>query len=97
MNKKLFTLHILNEILSVASMGVALFWSAGRLDWLPAWGLVAVTFAWTAATLAVTLRAHPALLAERHDVDPAKPDFTVQTQQDIIATQEATTAAFRDL
>lgn len=38
-----------------------------------------------------------ALLAERHDVDPAKPDFTVQTQQDIIATQEATTAAFRDL
>lgn len=37
------------------------------------------------------------LLAERHDVDPAKPDFTIQTQQDIIATQEATTAAFRDL
>jgi putative ABC transport system permease protein len=38
-----------------------------------------------------------ALLAERHDVDAAKPDFTVQTQQDIIATQEAATAAFRDL
>jgi putative ABC transport system permease protein len=38
-----------------------------------------------------------ALLSERHDVDAAKPDFTVQTQQDIIATQEATTAAFRDL
>jgi putative ABC transport system permease protein len=38
-----------------------------------------------------------ALLAERHDVDMTKPDFTVQTQQDIIATQEATTAAFRDL
>ena len=38
-----------------------------------------------------------ALLAERHDVDASKPDFTVQTQQDIIATQEATTAAFRDL
>ncbi len=38
-----------------------------------------------------------ALLAARHDVDPAQPDFTVQTQQDIIATQEATTAAFRDL
>jgi putative ABC transport system permease protein len=37
------------------------------------------------------------LLAERHEVDPAKPDFTIQTQQDIIATQEATTAAFRDL
>jgi len=38
-----------------------------------------------------------ALLAERHDVDAAKPDFSVQTQQDIISTQEATTAAFRDL
>ena len=38
-----------------------------------------------------------ALLAELHDVDIAQPNFTVQTQQDIIATQEATTAAFRDL
>jgi putative ABC transport system permease protein len=38
-----------------------------------------------------------AVLAERHDVDPQKPDFTVQTQQDIIATQEATTEAFRSL
>ncbi len=37
------------------------------------------------------------LLAERHDVDPASPDFSVQTQQDIIATQEATTEAFRSL
>jgi len=38
-----------------------------------------------------------ALLSERHDVDPSSPDFSVQTQQDIIATQEATTEAFRDL
>ena len=38
-----------------------------------------------------------ALLSLRHDVDPTQPDFSVQTQQDIIATQEATTAAFRDL
>jgi len=37
------------------------------------------------------------LLAERHDVDPASPDFTLQTQQDIISTQEATTEAFRSL
>jgi putative ABC transport system permease protein len=37
------------------------------------------------------------LLAERHDVDPANPDFTLQTQQDIITTQEATTEAFRNL
>ena len=38
-----------------------------------------------------------ALLASRHDVDVTQPNFTVQTQQDIIATQEAATAAFRDL
>ncbi len=38
-----------------------------------------------------------ALLVERHDVDASQPDFSVQTQQDIIATQEATTEAFRDL
>ncbi len=37
------------------------------------------------------------LLVERHDVDPGKPDFTVQTQQDIISTQQATTEAFRNL
>lgn len=37
------------------------------------------------------------LLAERHDVDPLSPDFSISTQQDIIATQEATTEAFRDL
>ena len=37
------------------------------------------------------------LMAARHEVPVSKPDFTVQTQQDIIATQEATTAAFRDL
>ena len=36
-------------------------------------------------------------MATRHEVPVSKPDFTVQTQQDIIATQEATTAAFRDL
>ncbi len=37
------------------------------------------------------------LLARRHEVDVNKPDFQVQTQQDIIATQEATTEAFRSL
>jgi putative ABC transport system permease protein len=38
-----------------------------------------------------------ALLARRHDVDPRQPDFSIQTQQDIIDTQEATTVAFRSL
>ncbi|HWS23748.1 MAG TPA: ABC transporter permease [Anaerolineales bacterium] len=37
------------------------------------------------------------LLSDRHGVEPNNADFSVQTQQDIISTQEATTAAFRDL
>ena len=37
------------------------------------------------------------LLAKRHDVSLESPDFSVTTQQDIIKTQEATTAAFRNL
>jgi putative ABC transport system permease protein len=37
------------------------------------------------------------LIAKRHDVSLEEPDFVIQTQQDIIQTQEATTAAFRDL
>lgn len=47
--------------------------------------------------VATSINQITAILAERHDVDPDKPDFTVQTQQDIIATQEATTEAFRSL
>ncbi len=37
------------------------------------------------------------LLARRHDVTLDAADFSVTTQQDIIQTQEATTAAFRSL
>lgn len=37
------------------------------------------------------------LLARRHDVSLEEPDFIIQTQQDIISTQEATTEAFRSL
>lgn len=37
------------------------------------------------------------LLVKRHDVTLDSADFTVTTQQDIISTQESTTAAFRSL
>jgi putative ABC transport system permease protein len=37
------------------------------------------------------------LLAKRHDVSLDEPDFMITTQQDIIGTQESTTAAFRSL
>jgi putative ABC transport system permease protein len=37
------------------------------------------------------------LLAKRHEILLEEADFVVTTQQDVIQTQEATTAAFRDL
>jgi putative ABC transport system permease protein len=37
------------------------------------------------------------LLAKRHEVTLDEPDFIITTQQDIIGTQESTTAAFRSL
>jgi len=37
------------------------------------------------------------LLYTRHKVTASNPDFSITTQQDIIATQESTTAAFRSL
>jgi len=37
------------------------------------------------------------LLAKRHDVTVDEADFSITTQQDIITTQESTTAAFRSL
>lgn len=37
------------------------------------------------------------LLARRHNVSVDNPDFSITTQQDIISTQESTTAAFRSL
>lgn len=37
------------------------------------------------------------LLYQRHGVSASNPDFSITTQQDIISTQESTTAAFRSL
>jgi protein-S-isoprenylcysteine O-methyltransferase Ste14 len=65
MNKKILALNFLNEILSILGMGVALFWSAGRMDWWPAWAAIAVWVIWFAATDIVMLRFNPDLMAER--------------------------------
>lgn len=46
-------------------MGAALFWSAGRLDWWPAWAALAVMAAWIAATAIIVLHFNPDLLGER--------------------------------
>ncbi|HNS38464.1 MAG TPA: isoprenylcysteine carboxylmethyltransferase family protein [Anaerolineaceae bacterium] len=65
MNAKIIFRYAVRETLGLVTMGVALFWSAGRLDWWPAWAVLAVMAAWIAATAAVILRYNPALLAER--------------------------------
>jgi protein-S-isoprenylcysteine O-methyltransferase Ste14 len=57
--------YLTREVLSVAGMGVALFWSAGRLDWWQAWAALAVMTLWTAAIAVIVLRYNPDLLAER--------------------------------
>jgi protein-S-isoprenylcysteine O-methyltransferase Ste14 len=46
-------------------MGVALFWSAGQINWWPAWAAIAVMLGWITATFIVILRFNPNLLSER--------------------------------
>jgi protein-S-isoprenylcysteine O-methyltransferase Ste14 len=65
MNTKVIVLYILDQILSVASMGVALFWSAGRMDWWAAWAAIAVWLAFFTAMDILLLRFNPNLMAER--------------------------------
>jgi protein-S-isoprenylcysteine O-methyltransferase Ste14 len=65
MNTKTIALYVLDQILGVVGMGVALFWSAGRLNWWPAWGAIAVWSAMFAAMDVLLLRFNPDLMAER--------------------------------
>ena len=65
MNTKLIVRYALRETLGIVVMGVALFWSAGRIDWWPAWGTLAVMMGWILATAIIILRFNPGLLAER--------------------------------
>ena len=65
MNTKIIVRFALRETMGVILMGVALFWSAGEIGWLPAWALLAVIVSWIIATAVVTLRHSPELLAER--------------------------------
>lgn len=65
MDSKLITRYFIRETMGVVIIGVALFWPAGRIDWWPAWAVVAVTLAWTIAMAVVILRSNPSLLAER--------------------------------
>ena len=65
MNSKLIARYALRETMGLVVMGVALFWSAGRIDWWPGWATLAVMAAWIIATAIAILRINPGLLAER--------------------------------
>lgn len=65
MNSRLIARYVFREITGLVIMGVALFWSAGRINWWPAWAAIAVMLAWIIATAIIILRFNPDLLAER--------------------------------
>jgi protein-S-isoprenylcysteine O-methyltransferase Ste14 len=79
MKPKLVAFYFIGETMSVAVMGVVLLWSAGRLDWWPAWAAVGVNLAWLTTMGIVIIRFHPDLLMERlHPPKGAKPwDTTI--------------------
>jgi protein-S-isoprenylcysteine O-methyltransferase Ste14 len=65
MSPKKLALYILDQVLSVTAMGVALFWSAGRIDWWAAWAAIAVWVVFFAVTDVLLLHFNPGLIAER--------------------------------
>ena len=64
MNTKIIALYILDQILNIVGAAVALFWSAGQIDWWAAWTAIAVWLAWFTATAILILRFNPDLMAE---------------------------------
>lgn len=65
MDTKLIARYAIRETMGVVVMGVALFWSAGQIDWWPAWASIAVMLAWITATAIIIFRFNPDLLVER--------------------------------
>jgi protein-S-isoprenylcysteine O-methyltransferase Ste14 len=65
MDTKLIARYAIRETMGMVVMGVAMFWSAGQIDWWPAWASIAVMLAWITATAIVIFRFNPDLLAER--------------------------------
>jgi protein-S-isoprenylcysteine O-methyltransferase Ste14 len=65
MNRKKIFISFFNDFLSILGVGIFLFWSAGRIDWWPAWAVIVVWLAWFAAMDIVMLRFTPELMTER--------------------------------
>jgi protein-S-isoprenylcysteine O-methyltransferase Ste14 len=70
MRKKLIVFYFIDSILSLTGMGVALFWSAGRIIWWQAWAALGVMAVWLAVTGYISIYIQPGLLEER--VHPPK-------------------------
>lgn len=64
-DQQLIVRYAVRETMGIVVMGVALFVSAGRVDWWAAWTALAVMLGWSIATAIVILRTNPELLAER--------------------------------
>jgi protein-S-isoprenylcysteine O-methyltransferase Ste14 len=65
MDGKILRTYILDAVLSLIGGGVLLFWPAGRLDWWPGWGVLAVNGFMIAAMGIIIFRRFPDLAAER--------------------------------
>jgi len=65
MNTKRIVLYVLDQVLSILAMGVALFWSAGRMNWWPAWAAIAVWVVEFTAMDILLIRFNPELMTER--------------------------------
>jgi isoprenylcysteine carboxyl methyltransferase (ICMT) family protein YpbQ len=65
MDTKLAIRYAVRETLGLVGMAVALFWSAGQIDWWPGWAALAVIAGWITATAIIIFRFNPGLLAER--------------------------------
>lgn len=65
MDTRILARYALRETMGLVVMGVALFWSAGTINWWPGWAVLAVMAGWILATAVVILRTNPDLLAER--------------------------------
>lgn len=65
LESKIIARYVIRETLGIIGMGMALFWSAGQIDWWPAWASIAVMLAWILATAIIIFRFYPDLLVER--------------------------------
>jgi protein-S-isoprenylcysteine O-methyltransferase Ste14 len=65
LKKKVIFLYVLDQILSLVAAAVALFFSAGRMNWGAAWAALGVWAVWFTVTDLLLLHFTPDLMAER--------------------------------